>query len=126
MPSAGSMVKTIRFNPQNSKEIEDMVKSGYSYSGAVQALIEGGRLPYGIERSVLDSLNTSAAFCGGSVGIMLREFDLSLNEGLIMRDNERYYGFDEMNERFADWCREHRLQRERVLDNIMHDRDIRE
>ena len=94
MPSIGSMTKTVRFYADDLEKIDELVRDGATFSGAVHQLIEKSDGSMGVPSKIMGIIgefDEMASCCGmtteelvGGLLTMLEEGEIVIEGGRLM------------------------------------------
>lgn len=114
MPTLGSVTKTVRISPSDLTVIEDLMKDGTTWSGAIHKLCQQTGTP--AEKSpVLREIEDMAMLCGCSLEEFFEQIRDALNDGVLLINRGRVeLGLPEWVERFKTVCKEKCLDEEKI------------
>jgi hypothetical protein len=124
MPKLNTTVKSVRIDNDKLATLERMLgeRSINSWMNEkIEEMVAGKPkaegLPYGINQSDLEDLDTMAAFCGGSVGAMIHLLDEGMNDGSLYIEGGRIVGRPLIDlDGFLEACHDAGADPQKVLD----------
>lgn len=123
MPSIGSMTKTVRFYADDLEKIDELVREGATFSGAVHQLIEKSDGSMGVPSKITDvfgEFEEMASCCGMTADELVNGLLTMLEEGEIVIENGRLMpSMPEWAMEFESTCHEKGLETEKVAEKAI-------
>lgn len=132
MPTIGSITKTIRINPRDLEVIEELMRDGTTWSGAIHKLCEGvptqiKQSPEGVpedkmmvEKAIYRDIEVMCSFYGVDAATFFKELCKSMNEGEVVYEDGVIKGKSEIDlSRFMEVCHEKKKDPQEVLDRCV-------
>ena len=136
MPTIGSVTKTIRINPKDLEVIEELMKDGTTWSGAIHKLCEGN-VPHAesletakgvpekpsvssegvpLSKEIVKQIEEMCMFLGVDTNTFLKEICKGLESGQLGYENglKTYGSLD--TSRFEDACHDKGADPEKMLE----------
>lgn len=121
MPTLGSITKTVRLNPSDLEVIEELMKDGTSWSGAIHKLCDGAKVgpkaetpDYPVE--VMKDIDTMAGLFGVSTKDIIEGVGELMNDGSLSVEGGRLVcTLPEWVIRIEDLCRDKGIPVEKVV-----------